>query len=114
MGWPLGPVVTTDNYPGTVAPGAAILRTPVVARLDLWVSNQPVYYQLLQVPPSKNPNAGTWGIDQYIPCATGQTVFVSLDRLCCGIRFKSAVSGKPSTITVELLMADEIPDGGSG
>lgn len=113
MGWPLGPISTANNYPGTPAPGVGILLTPVVAKINMFVSNQPIYYSLRQVQPGYNPNAGQWGIEQYIPVASGQTIFVSLDRICSGIRVRSAVPNSPAVVVIEMLAADEVPDSGS-
>lgn len=119
MGQPLGPVATTDSYPGPSAgsaAGSAIqLASGIVERLDIWVSGNPVYYSLAMVMDgvTRFQGGGGWTPEQYLPCPSGQTIFVSIDRRCAGIRFRSAVAGKSATVVAELIAATELPDSAS-
>lgn len=110
MSYQLGPASTPDQFGGAsrqsdATKNAALLIDSEFARLDMWVSNAPVYYRIY-----RDANGGRPQNQIYVPSAAGQTWFLSIDRLGYGIEFKSAVPGQPAIVLCELIAADEIPD----
>lgn len=95
---PFGPanclnVYTADNTPG-FGGGAPMGQLSVKCiRADLFVSNAPVYISFQMWVPGITAGSGPWGPDEYVPCATGQSIFYSTDCLITGIRCKNASTG---------------------
>lgn len=90
-------VTTADDWTP-----AATQRLPGTERIVLQVANAAVLYQLDQDVHGK----GSWGEERFLAPSIG-----SLDRRCSGIRFRSALEGKPAQVSCELLDVAELSGG---
>lgn len=84
---------------------------PEVARVNLDISNNAIYYQLQAADADGSPasNDGKWRDEVF----AGPS-FRSLSRACTGVRIRSAVLGSPAQVTVEALPATELGQDGGG
>lgn len=87
-------VTTADAYGDT-----ATVRLPGTVRIVLQVANSAVFYQLDESEEGK----GLWTAERFLSPSIG-----SLDRRCSGIRFRSAVAGRPAQVSCELADEDEV------
>lgn len=90
----LANVTTADDFTD-----AATLRLPGTVRIVLQVANAAVFYQLDESEEGK----GLWTGERFLSPSIG-----SLDRRCSGIRFRSALLGKPAQVSCELADEDEL------
>lgn len=75
------------------------VRLPGTVRVFLQVANAAVLYQ----EDKSGEGKGLWTSERFLTPTVG-----SFDRVCSGLRFRSAVPGTPAQVSVELLDADEL------
>lgn len=97
---------TQDNYTpeGT-------LTFPAVARVNVEVTTQPIFYQLQAARGrgTKAENDGAWMPEIFLSPS-----FRSLSRRCTGIRVRSAVTGAPAGVTIDAIPGEQLGDESRG
>lgn len=93
----LSNVATADGYSD-----AATLRLVGARRIVEQIFNAAVYYQLDE----SADGLGTWTNERFRAPLSG-----SFDRVCSGVRYRSAVAGSPARVSVELLDERELAGG---
>lgn len=94
MSWTLNNVESKNNYEA-----ATTIETGKAKRANVSVYNAAVLVQLLTDPVGKIKAQAQWQPPLFV--APGSIAFARNGLF--GVRFKSAVSGKPAQVTVELL-----------
>lgn len=77
---------------------ATTLEHPRSVRVNFQVFNAAIVYQL---------GRGRGGVVYSGDVFLGPGIY-SLDRVCDGVRFRSAAAGQPAQVTVELLAVEEV------
>jgi hypothetical protein len=112
MSYNVGPVNAPDAYPNPqdqTSAGKWIDQCPVCHRVNFTVQTNSIFYQVRRV--GSGMQRGEWAPEQYLPGLANAVTFVSLDRLCMGVRFRNAVVGSVAVVSVELVPPEELPPG---
>jgi len=90
----LNNVTTADTYTA-----ANTLQAPGTVKVNLYVANAAIYYNLTQPEPGpRQPGGGSWGPEVFL--TPGR---YNLARNTSGIRVRSGAAGVPAQVTVEAL-----------
>jgi hypothetical protein len=77
-------------------------------RVNIIISDAPIYYSLQLAGQGRGPTVGSWLPERYLPCGAGKTFAVALSRKCSGMRFRSGTPGVPATVSAEMLTKSEL------
>lgn len=100
MSYPLNNKQSADTYTA----GNTLDNLAVCNRVNIDISFAAIYYQLKLAQREPDDGLYDWGPEIFADVGTD-----SLDRLCAGVRFRSAVAGSPATVTFELVPGRELP-----